>query len=637
MKQQEDATTNVDYLNTKQQDSSKQCDFVKKKLIIVQRVFVKVFKGIKFAIVNVINDFKKGNFKANFKAKISYAVHVILQLKSPQNRREIFLYIKTKCLQIALRCFFFCKNKWLKLVDNAMDRDNKYGKKRVLWMFLIGFCNFIATPPFNIIFVLPVTFGTLFFILNEEQKTIASFSTRLATIFFFLFGYFVSVFWWLFVPLTTDIARFFWIIPFAILGLPCSMALIFLLFFAVGIKIYDKIFTFQKLKNNETSNIADIVFLIIFLFCWFLGDYVRGHIIFGGFPWMLFGHFVPYSFAFQAVRLFGIDIYSIFFLLLVLAPYFLIFKKNNNLLRNFSLTIIVLWIINCFVGLLIILIHQNSTIKTTIVGSQINHPASLDMENNAVQIINENLQNLSWIPKNTRDMILLMPEGSVNAPLNSGDLNTITIGKVIPNDNSILLAGGIYFDGVSPYNVIYSINHAGHIVSMYKKQKLVPFGEYIPFHNLFPILVRNVTGGMLDFITDGENDLYTLYRNLPIIYPIVCYESIFPNLIKKHIRDSRKFISTINNDHVLDKRGFEDAKNREELIVNLTNDAWMKWSIAPYQHFRMTRFLAVSTGLPVARLSNNGISAFIDKFGRVLYKTTLNKKDVLFVPRNKKL
>ena len=72
---------------------------------------------------------------------------------------------------------------------------------------------------------------------------------------------------------------------------------------------------------------------------------------------------------------------------------------------------------------------------------------------------------------------------------------------------------------------------------------------------------------------------------------------------------------------------------RGEIVVNLTNDAWLKWSVAPYQHFLMARFLAVATGLPVVRVSNNGISAFIDHYGRIIAKTSLNQEDLLLIGR----
>ena len=166
---------------------------------------------------------------------------------------------------------------------------------------------------------------------------------------------------------------------------------------------------------------------------------------------------------------------------------------------------------------------------------------------------------------------------------------------------------------------------------MYKKQKLVPFGEYIPLRQWLPRLTRSITGDSFDFATDGQNDLFIFYKNLPIIYPIICYESIFPDYVKNNIDISREQLKKdITNDYAA-RVGVSSLDERKELIVNVTNDVWMGWSVGSYQHFLMNRFLAVATGLPVVRVSNNGFSAFIDSCGRVRAKTKLNQEDLLFV------
>ena len=252
------------------------------------------------------------------------------------------------------------------------------------------------------------------------------------------------------------------------------------------------------------------------------------------------------------------------------------------------------------------------------------------MSKYAIEIANQNIYNLSWVSYSSKDAIMLMPESSLNFPLYSGSKNSALLGRILPTDNSILIAGGIKWFAGKIYNVIYGITKSGHIVSTYKKQKLVPFGEYLPMRKVLEKFMKPITEEFGDFSTDGERDNYIFYRDLPFIYPIICYESIFPKNVKQQILESRTQLSK------LDKKYMEEVKlldvdKRGEMVVNLTNDAWMKWSVAPYQHFLMTRFLAVSVGLPVVRMSNNGISAYIDKYGRIISRTKLNRKDILFV------
>ena len=87
--------------------------------------------------------------------------------------------------------------------------------------------------------------------------------------------------------------------------------------------------------------------------------------------------------------------------------------------------------------------------------------------------------------------------------------------------------------------------------------------------------------------------------------PIICYEIIF-------------YWKLINNDNYNDN-----------LIINITNDIWFGKYLGPYQHFYHARIRAAEFNKPVIRVSNNGISGFIDKNGDVILKSQLNTKKIL--------
>ena len=539
-----------------------------------------------------------------------------------------FLKTATSMKMICFRVFIFFKKRWQRFVKNIV---NSNGKRHFFLVFLLGFCNFAATTPFSIILILPLTFGSLLYIVESRNKN--SVRSLLLTVFAFLFGYFTSIFWWFFVPLTTDFLHLFWLTPFAIFGLPCIMSLLFVPFFAIGLLIWKKL---SLKKNASVDGFSELLLIIIFLSCWLAGDYIRGHFVFGGFPWMLFGHFVPYAFAIQLVKFIGIDLYSMCFLALVLTPYLFLFKRQKPVLQNFCLAVVFIWIVNCLFGVLLLVTKPVDKVNVNIFASQANMPATYYINNDiAMRTINKNAKILSIFSHTSHPALMIMPEGSINYNLDSGNMLARQLGRLVPNDMSLLLAGGVDMHGVAPYNVIYAINNDGHIVDMYKKQKLVPFGEYIPFRRFLPRLTRSITGDSFDFATDGANNLFIFHKNLPIIYPIICYESIFPEYVERNIAISRERIINDLTDDYAKQVNVKTLKERGEIIVNLTNDAWMKWSVAPYQHFLMARFLAVSTGLPVIRVSNNGISAFIDSRGRIKARTVLNQEDLLLIGKAK--
>ena len=130
------------------------------------------------------------------RAKIS---NFFILLKKP-TKMSTSIWIKNLCLS----SWQFFKQKWQQFIENIL---NSHGKKHFLLTFALGFCNFVATVPFSIIIVLPLTFGSLMYIIESKRKE--TIKSLLITIFAFLFGHFTSIFWWFFVPLTTDFLHLF--------------------------------------------------------------------------------------------------------------------------------------------------------------------------------------------------------------------------------------------------------------------------------------------------------------------------------------------------------------------------------------------------------------------------------------------
>ena len=97
------------------------------------------------------------------------------------------------------------------------------------------------------------------------------------------------------------------------------------------------------------------------------------------------------------------------------------------------------------------------------------------------------------------------------------------------------------------------------------------------------------------------------------IITIICYEILFSGEINKRI------------------------SKETNLLINITNDAWFGKTVGPYQHLALAQIKAVELGLPIVRVANTGISAFISPFGEELVKIDLNQEDAKTIELMSKL
>jgi len=151
------------------------------------------------------------------------------------------------------------------------------------------------------------------------------------------------------------------------------------------------------------------------------------------------------------------------------------------------------------------------------------------------------------------------------------------------------------------YNAAFLFRPGRDKLLQYNKLRLVPFSEKLPFGNIFPV-INYVNLGEGDF-SEGEG--HALWAGDTAVSPSICYEVIYPSLI----REAR----------------LQGAK----LLVNITNDGWFGISNAPYQHANIARFRAIETGAPMARCANTGVTVFYDYRGRILGKTRLMENTIL--------
>ena len=148
-------------------------------------------------------------------------------------------------------------------------------------------------------------------------------------------------------------------------------------------------------------------------------------------------------------------------------------------------------------------------------------------------------------------------------------------------------------------NSAFLLSAQGNVEAVYHKMHLVPFGEYVPLKSIL-FFVGKMVQAIGDFRPGTDYTVMTVPYGEPgrqkevKLCTVICYEIIFPDLVRKFVDQGAQIVTTI------------------------TNDAWFGKTAAPYQHFSMAVFRAVENRVPVARAANTGVSGFIDSRGRIL-------------------
>ena len=162
-----------------------------------------------------------------------------------------------------------------------------------------------------------------------------------------------------------------------------------------------------------------------------------------------------------------------------------------------------------------------------------------------------------------------------------------------------LLIGSDQWEQATPpriYNAAFLVGPDGETAGVYRKVRLVPFGEYVPAKDLL-FFARPLVEAVSDF-SPGDR-VNTLPAGRARISTAICYEVVYPALIR------------------------EGVVNGSTLLTTITNDAWFGRSSAASQHFAMAAMRAIEQGRYLVRAANTGISGVVDPYGRVLLASDL--------------
>ena len=204
--------------------------------------------------------------------------------------------------------------------------------------------------------------------------------------------------------------------------------------------------------------------------------------------------------------------------------------------------------------------------------------------------------------------LLVWPEGVCQLDLPAsregrlpelGELATpVLLGAVLqqPGDGSVRIC-----------NSALLTDAQGRLLGSYDKSVLVPFGEYIPLGDWFPSLY-SWSPYSSRFWPGASEEPLALGRHLLSVS--ICYEDIFPGKIRSLMAGGRQH-------------------RVPEAMFNLTNDSWYGKSSEPMEHLALASFRCIENRRSLVRVTNTGVSAFVDPVGRIVSRTGIWTRESL--------
>jgi apolipoprotein N-acyltransferase len=218
--------------------------------------------------------------------------------------------------------------------------------------------------------------------------------------------------------------------------------------------------------------------------------------------------------------------------------------------------------------------------------------------------------------------LIVWPETAVPGVIDTDARHTERLAAFVRETGAVFVLGAVGLErrgGGEPlrvYDSAFLVNAQGAFTDRYDKSHLVPFGEYIPFQDLLGRFIKAIARGVAETrVTAGAGP-----RPVELDAPrsgrltagvAICYELIFPDVVRRFVRDGA------------------------EILLAITNDAWYGRTGAPYQFLAITAMRSAETRVWTARAANTGVSAIIDARGRVREQTRIFERDLLVadVPR----
>ncbi|UTW02973.1 apolipoprotein N-acyltransferase [Amphritea atlantica] len=325
---------------------------------------------------------------------------------------------------------------------------------------------------------------------------------------------------------------------------------------------------------------------------WILFEWLRSW-LFTGFPWLYLGYGLIDTPLAMFAPLGGVWLLSLYVVLTsTLLVTFL--KRLKYPLQAATILLII--------GLPLIAIQQNKIPQSwtspigepiSVMAVQANIPQQQKWQRGELEYILQTYVDLSQ--GSEKADLLIWPETAIPTFYQRARVILTPFTEQLEKSGTSMISGipTVYTDPEQPKGKRYtnSLTLFAGGIGNYDKQRLVPFGEYVPLEQQLRGIIDFFDLPMSEFSL-GSPDQPLLHASGSRIAPFICYEIAYPELVRQQSLSS-------------------------DLLLTVSNDTWFGHSSAPAQHLQIARMRALETGRWLIRSTNNGISALVGPDGKI--------------------
>lgn len=436
-------------------------------------------------------------------------------------------------------------------------------------------------PPLQFGFLAYVGLVPLFILIDDDQNLISSIRYGFITGFVFNLG------------------TLYWIAWDTVPGIPVIVASTF----AVAIILSLFFITFTLCLSFVRGRIGQVAF-IASPFLWAAIEYLRSHGVLA-FPWTSLAYSQSYYLSFIQYISFT-SVYGVsFWIISINVLFYFWIKKSLKLKKSYCILIVLA------IFFLLPYVYGRRVMSKDL--EETEFQAALIQGNVDPRLKWETgyrRENLDIYIEMTRKTVIeelnliIWPETAIPVYLAYEDEYKLEIQQLVDSLHVPILTGAPHYKydrgkDYLFYNSVFLFRPGMKRLQEYSKIHLVPFSERIPFQTVFPFL-RSLNFGQANF-SSGED--YTLFSTPSATFGVlICFESIFPDLMRQFVLRGADF------------------------VVVITNDAWFGRTSSPYQHARIAIFRSIENRIGLARCANTGVTMFIDPYGRAAGETKIFTK-----------